>query len=290
MQKHSMTKIAKGVFWIHRPQLSIMAFLISIAGIFLAGGFDLVLMLEVGFLFWFIQCLAHPINDYFDRKSDETGRPSAPIPAKLLTLKQAKIIIGLDYITAAILIIIIPLNLTVKIFATIALFHTYIFSAPPVHATAKGILASIVLATAFITTFLGGWVAASGWRYDPILIPLSLLIGSTHMTAKNIADIIDVHSDKRSGRVTLPMQIGVKKSFYVAAFFGIFTIFLFFLSDFFCRMNVLYLATGAIGSIITFLCLFYFQKDFGKVTGRKYFEISTLPTFIFPIAIILGSI
>ncbi len=290
MQEYDMKKIAKGVIWIHRPQLSVMAFLISIAGISLAGVFDLVLMLKVGLLFWFIQCVAHPINDYIDRESDKTGRPSAPIPAKLLTLKQVKIIIGLDYIIAVLLILIIPLNLPAKIFATIALIYTYIFSAPPIQTNTRGILASITLATVVIIAFLGGWTAAVGWRYDPILIPMSLLIGSPHMTAKNVADIIDMGSDKKSGRITLPMQIGVKKSFYIAAFFGLFAIFLFFLAYFVGRMNIFYLIVGIIGSIITLLCLFYFQKDFGKVTGRKYFEISTLPTLIFPIGIILGSI
>jgi len=290
MKKHDIKKIAKGVFWIHRPQLSVMAFLISIAGISLAGGFDPVLMLEVGLLFWFIQCIAHPINDYTDRESDKTGRPTAPIPMGLLTLTQVKVIIGLDYTIAAILILIMPLNLPVKIFAAIAVVHTYIFSAPHIRTNARGILASLTVASAVIVAFIGGWAAAVGWKHAPVLVLLSLHIGSTHMTAKNVADIIDMHSDKKSGRVTLPMQIGIKKSFYVAAFFGAFAVFLFFLASFFSRVNLLYWVAGTLGSIITFLCLFYFQKDFGKVTGRKYFEISTLPTFIFPIGIILGFI
>jgi geranylgeranylglycerol-phosphate geranylgeranyltransferase len=290
MQKHDMKKIAKGVFWIHRPQLSVMAFLISIAGISLAGRFDLVLMLEVGLLFWFIQCIAHPINDYIDRESDKIGRPDAPIPMKILTLRQVKIIIGLDYIIAAILILILPLNFPAKFFATIFFIHAYIFSAPPVHATARGILANIILATAFVTTFIGGWTAAVGWKYEPILIPLSLIIFSINIGGRNVTDTIDINSDKRSGRNTLPMQIGVKKSFYMSVFFGLFTIFLLFSTWFFDRMNILYLVTAMINSIIILLCLFYFQKDFGKRTGRKYFKIVILPLFIVPIGIILGSI
>ena len=295
MQKHDIKKIAKGVFWIHRPQLAVASFLFSITGISLAGGFDLVLMLKVGFLFWVLHCIAHPINDYIDRESDKIGRPDAPIPRKMLTLKQVKIIIVLDYIIAAILILIIPLNLPAKIFATIFLAHTYIFSAPPVHATARGILASIVMATSFVTAFIGGWTAAVGWRYEPILILLSLLIGSMSMSAKNVVDIIDMGSDKKSGRNTLPMQIGVNKAFYISAFFGLFTIFLFFLTYFFGRMNIFYLIAGIIGSLITLLGVFNFQKDYGKVTRmeamrRKYYRIVMLPTFIFLIGIILGSI
>lgn len=290
MQKHDIKKIAKGVLWIHRPHLAVIGVLTSIAGISLAGKFDLILMLEVGLLFAFLHAIAHPINDYIDRESDKIGRPDAPIPAKLLTLKQVKIIIGLDYIIAVLLISTIPLNLPAKIFATIFLIHTYIFSAPPVHATARGILAGIVLSTAFVTAFIGGWTAAVGWRYEPILIPLSLIIFSMNIGGKNVADIIDMNSDKRSGRNTLPMQIGVKKSFYMSVFFGLFTIFLLFSTCFFGRMNILYLVAAMISSIITLLCLFYFQKDFGKRTGRKYFGIVMLPIFIFPIGIILGSI
>ena len=295
MKKHDMKKIAKGVFWIHRPQFTLTSFLFSIVGISLAGMFDLILMLKVGLLFAFLHSIAHPINDYMDRESDKIGRPDAPIPMKMLTLKQVKIIIGLDYIIAAILILIIPLNLPAKICATIFLIHTYIFSAPPVHATARGILASIILATAMVTAFIGGWTAAVGWRYEPTLILLSLLIGSMSMSAKNVVDIIDMGSDKKSGRNTLPMQIGVKKSFYIAAFFGLFTIFLFFLTYFVGRMNIFYLIAGIIGSLITLLGVFNFQKDYGKVTRmeamrRKYYRIVMSPTFIFPIAIILGSI
>lgn len=288
--KRDMKKIAKGVFWIHRPHFAIIGFLTAIAGIFLAGVFDLILMLEVGLLFWFLHAIAHPINDYIDRESDKIGRPNAPIPMKMLTLKQVKIIIGLDYIIAAILILILPLNFPAKIFAAIFLLHAYFFSAPPIHATAKGILASITLSTAFATAFIGGWAAAAGWRYEPVLISLSLLIGSLNMTAKNVVDILDVGSDKKSGRITLPMQIGVKKTFYIAAFFGLFTIFSFSLAYFVGSMNIFYLIVGVIGSIIVLLGLFNFQKDYGKVKGRKYYGIFLLPTFIFPIAIILGSI
>lgn len=291
MQRYDMKKIAKGVIWIHRSQFTLMAFLTSIAGVSLAGMFDLILMLKVGLLFMFLHNVAHPLNDYIDRESDKIARPTAPIPAKLLTLKQVKIIIGLDYIIAVILILTIPLNLPAKIFATIALILTYVFSAPPIRANARGILASITVATAFVIAFIGGWTAAMGWRYEPILIPLSLLIGSTHMMAKNVVDILDVDSDKKSGRLTLPMRIGVMKSFFIAAFFGLFTIFLFFLTYFVGSMNIFYLIVGIIGSIIILLGLPKFQKDYGKVMGREYYyKIFCSQPIIFPIGIILGII
>jgi len=295
MQKHDIKKIAKGVLLIHRPQFSILAFLLSIAGISLAGKFDLTLMLEVGLLFSFLHCIAHPINDYIDRESDKIGRPDAPIPKKMLTLRQVKIIVILDYIIAVILILIIPLNFPAKIFATIFLIHTYIFSAPPVHATARGIFASIVLATAFTTIFIGGWAAAVGWRYEPILIPLSLLILFTEMMAKNIADIVDVDSDKKSGRNTLPMQVGIRKAFYISAFFALFAVFLFFSVYFFGRMNIFYLITCIIAFIITLLGLFNFQKEYSKVTRigvirEKYYKIFAFLMLLPPIAIILSSI
>ncbi len=294
MQKHDIKKIAKGAFWIHRPQFAIIAFLTAIAGISLAGKFDLILMLEVGLLFSFLHFIAHPINDYIDRESDKIGRPDAPIPRKMLTLKQVKIIIGLDYIIAAILILIMPLNLPAKICAIIFFIHTYIFSAPPVHATARGILASIVLAIAFTTAFIGGWVATVGWKYEPILILLSLVIFFTEMTAKNIVDIIDVDSDKKSGRNTLPMRVGVKKAFYISAFSGLFAIFFFFLAFFVGSMNIFYLITGIIAFIVTVLGLFNFQKDYAKVmkleVRKKYYVIFVILLLLFPIAIILGSI
>ncbi len=294
MQKHDIKKIAKGVVLIHRPQFSIVTSLISIAGISLAGMFDLTLMLEVGLLFAFLHCIAHTVNDYVDRESDKIGRSDAPIPMKMLTLKQVKITIGLDYIIGAILILIIPLNLPAKIFATIFLIHTYIFSAPPVHATARGIWAGIIMGTAFASVFIGGWTAVVGWRYEPILLILSLLIFFTVMTSKIIADIIDVGSDKRSGRNTLPMQIGVKKTIYISAFTELFAIFLFFSAYFVGRMNIFFLIACIIAFILTLLGLFNFQKDYGKVSGevlrKRYYGIFISITVLSCIAIILGSI
>lgn len=294
MQKHDIKKIAKGVLLIHRPQFTIVAFLISIAGISLAGMFDLNLMLVVGLLFAYLHSIAHPINDYVDRESDKIGRPTAPIPKKMLTLKQVKIIIGLDFIVGAILILIIPLNIPAKIFATIFLFNSYIFSGPPVHATARGVLASIVMATAFTSALIGGWTAVVGWRYEPILPVLSLLIFFTVVTSKIIADIIDVGSDKRSGRNTLPMQIGVKKTIYISAFTELFAMFLFFLGYFIGRMNIFFLIICTIAFIFTILGLFNFQKDYGKVSGevlrKRYYGIFIFIIVLAPIAIIFGSI
>ncbi|KXA92129.1 hypothetical protein AKJ66_04660 [candidate division MSBL1 archaeon SCGC-AAA259E22] len=74
----------KGVFWIHRPHFALMGFITSVAGVSLAGMFNLALILKIGLLFWFLHSIAHPINDYIDRESDKIGRPNAPIPAKLV--------------------------------------------------------------------------------------------------------------------------------------------------------------------------------------------------------------
>lgn len=270
--------------------MALMGFVTSIAGVSLAGVFNLTLMLKIGLLFWFLHCIAHPINDYTDRGSDEIGRPNAPIPAGLLTLRQVRVIIYLDYVVAVILILILPLDLLTRILATIFLMMTFILSAPPIHTNARGILASVTVATAFVVAFIGGWVEAIGEGHVSLLIPPSLLIGSTHMMGKTIVDIVDIESDELSGRNTLPMQVGIKKSFYIAVLFGMLIVFLYVLTCFTGHLNIIYVFLGAVGSIITLIGLFRFREDYGKVLGRKYYGIFTLPIFIFPIAIILGSI
>ncbi|KXA92876.1 hypothetical protein AKJ66_03360 [candidate division MSBL1 archaeon SCGC-AAA259E22] len=196
----------------------------------------------------------------------------------------------MDYIIAVLLILILPLNVLTRILATIFLVITFIFSAPPIHTNARGILASITIAIAFIIAFLGGWTEVVGKGFEVLLIPLSFLIGSTHIMAKIVVDIVDIDSDKRSGRNTLPMQIGIKRSFYIATVFGLLIVFMYLLTYFIGNLNIIYLFLGGIGSVITLIGLFRFREDYGRELGREYYKIVTLPTYIFPIAIILGSV
>ncbi|MDY6964932.1 MAG: UbiA family prenyltransferase [Halobacteriota archaeon] len=289
------TEKIKGIIILERPQYSLLALLCAIAGFFLASrgdtrNIDVSLMLGVAFLFWFGNCVAHPINDYFDRDADKYGRPGAPLPAGLLSLEEVKIIAILHYIIAIILIAIIPPNWACRMMAIIALFFTYAYSATPFRLAARGILGNLTVAVVYSITVIGGWTAAVGWEYETLLSIAAVFVGALCMVAKITVDIVDVKGDKESGRVTLPMQVGASNAFNVAASFAIFEFILYSIMYPLGDMNLLYLPIGVIGMAITSFALLNLRRDFGEETGRRYTDMLVLPIFIFLIGIIVGSI
>ncbi|MDY6964933.1 MAG: UbiA family prenyltransferase [Halobacteriota archaeon] len=285
----------KGIIILERPQYSLLALLCATAGIFLAsreniGNIDVILLLKVAFLFWFLNCVAHPINDYYDREADKHGRPNAPIPADLLSLDEVKAIAIINYVIAIVLIAIIPPNWACRTMAIVGLFFTYSYSAPPFRLAARGILGDLTVAAAESIAFIGGWTAVVGWRYETVSLVVALMIGTLCMVGKTAVDIVDVKGDKESGRVTLPMQIGIINTFNIAVSFAIFEVLLFLIIYPLDGMNLLYLPIGLIGLVVTFMALFNLRKDFGEETGRRYTDMLVLPIFIFLIGVIVGSI
>ena len=287
----------KAVIAIERPQYAIAALLSVVAGIFLAsrgniGDLSVVLVLKMGILFWFINCVAHPINDYFDRDADKTGRPNAPISSGILSLGEVRIIVILNYIIAFILIAVLPPNFESQAFALLGLFLTYIYSAPPFRTAGRSILGPLSVSGVLLIPFLSGWLAINGWKYEPVLITVMLVFVLFVVAQRMVADIADMTGDKKYGRLTVPIQIGADKSFSLAFFSDIFAFSLFFIGFILGQgqINLLYIPFGAIAAVMTFSALINFKKDFREESARKISEMMMLPLFICIIGVIVGSI
>lgn len=285
------TKI-KAILVLERPHMSILGSACVVAGIFLAslGNIDLILLLKMTFLFWVLNTVAHPINDYFDREADKTGRPNTPIPRGELSLNEVKIIIILNYIFAIACIAILPPNWESRTFAIFGLILTIVYSASPFRLVGRGILGNFALSGAGIFPLWSGWTAVNGFRFDPIILLVTLVYLFFAVGLKLIIDTPDIAGDKRAGRKTVPIQIGPKKSFKLALNLIIFAMILFFSAFFLRILNIFYIILGVISTIVIYFALTNFKKDFGIESKRKYSEMLMIPFFILTIGFVIGSI
>lgn len=127
-----------------------------------------------------------------------------------------------------------------------------------------------------------------GWEYSHALLILSLIVTLATVAGKNVADIGDIEDDRESGRLTLPMQIGSERTYYLSVGLASFMIFLVPSLYLIGNLNQFYLLIGIIATCIMFLALLNFRRDFSK--GRIYSYIILSQIFLLLIATMVGSI
>ena len=282
---------------LERPQFSLMSFLAACGGMIFAykGIPDIVSLIGVGFIFWFLNNVAHPTNDYFDREIDKYARPDAPIPSGDVTPEEAKRDMILHYIIAPVLIILIAKLLPVKTLPliTVAFFGlalTVIYSVPPISTRKRGILKNMTIGLTFPTVFFGGWVAVKGWSdsIEPFIIVsvyFFLLISESLQ-----ADIHDMIGEKKFGYKTLPVRIGIRNTSNVSFVMGVISASLIPIPALMNWVNRYYMILGA---FVMFWIIFLHLKsriDFDPEKGRGYHQKLLIGIPIYTIAIIIGSV
>ena len=272
--------------------MAVLALVPAAAGVILAsrGNVDVLLTLKMTFLYWFLCCVSHPINDYYDLEADKTGKPKAPLVTGAISLNEAKIIIAINYIIGLILMLTIPPNSASMMFAAFMLTITWAYSAPPFRFAGRGIYGNIFLSGAVLFPFLGGWTAVNGWALDPVLLIITPMFIFYIVALKTILDMVDVDGDRRSDRKTIPLQIGVERSLDFAIYFTAFAVIAFLAIYFTGIMNILYIPIGILAAVISFVALRNLNGDYGRESGRKYSEMFMLPLFLFSVGFMVGGI
>ena len=282
---------------LERPQYSIIMFLTACGGMMAAyqGVPRVIDLIGVGFLFWFILNTAHPVNDYFDREVDKLARPEAPLPKGDLTPEEAKKSIILHYILVPLLIILIVPLLSVKtyplmIVAFFGLLLGFIYSAPPIRTRKRGIFKDITVGLAPSTTFLGGWVAVRAWNIDTEFFVLVSVYFFLLVCSQMLADIHDMKGEITAEWKTLPVQIGVKKTFYFSLVIGILATVSVSIPIFLSWFNEYYTIIGTV--LILWILSIYIRAflNFDPEKGRVWNENLLMGVFIYSIAIIVGSL
>jgi len=282
---------------LERPQFSIMGFLAACAGMMAAykGVPEISSILGVGFLFYVIQNVAAPTNDYFDREIDKYARPDAPIPSGDLSPEEAKKDVILHYIFVPLLIIIIANTLPVEttplmIVAFFGLALTAIYSVPPIRMRKRGILKNITVGIALPTAFLGGWVAIRGWSVSTEFLVLVSVYFFFQISETLLADIHDMIGEKRVGCRTLPVRIGIKNSFNVSSFMGILSALIIPVPIIMGWFNRYYTVLGLFIMFWIIFLLLKYRINFHPEKGRVYHEKLIIGAPLYTIAIILGSV
>lgn len=295
-QNRSFSTMLKGIIILERLQYSFLCCLIALAGVFIAtegsiSELNYWVPIKVCFLFLIVNSTAHPINDYFDRKADIIGRKNAPIPSGMLTIKQVKIVIIMNYVIALPLIFILSPNPFTVIFALLHLLSGVIYSAPPLRMCKRAIggFATIAIG-ALMMPLLGGWSSVANGKYDHVLLFLCGGYLFILITQRMVADIADMSGDKRSGRMTVPLVFGKSTTFRIGIATTIGGILLFFGAYFVSDLNISYLLIWGLSSFILISTLIKYKKEENEAIARQYSEKLMLPLIIFTIGIIMGAI
>ncbi|HEC95847.1 MAG TPA: hypothetical protein ENI50_02370, partial [Euryarchaeota archaeon] len=264
---------------LERPQFSIISFLAACAGMMAAykGIPDIGSLLGVGFLFWFLNNVAHPTNDYFDREIDKYARPDAPIPSGDLSPEEAKKDMILHYIIAPPLIILIAKALPVEtiplmIVAFFGLALTAIYSVPPIRTKKRGILKNITTTLALPIVFFGGWVAVRGWSISIEPLILVSVIFFLIISESLLADIHDMIGEKRVGCRTLPVRIGIKNTSNLSFFMGILSVLVIPIPIIMGWLNRYYTVLGAFVMFWIIFLLLKYRINFDPEKGRGYHQ------------------
>jgi len=252
-------------------------------------------LLAVGFLFWFLNNVAHPTNDYFDREIDKYARPDAPIPSGDISPEEAKKDAILHYIITPPLIILIANTLPVEtipliIVAFFGLALGAVYSIPPINTRKRGILKNITIGLTFPTAFLGGWVAVKGWSIGIELLVLISVYFFLLISESLLADIHDIIGEKRLGYKTLPVKIGIKNTSNLSFCMGILSALIIPIPFVVGWFNKYYVVLGA---FVMFWIIFLHLKcriNFDPEKGRGYHQKLLIGIPLYIIAIIIGSV
>jgi len=282
---------------LERPQFSVISFLAACAGMIAAykGVPNIASLIGIGFLFWFLNNVAHPTNDYFDREIDKYARPDAPIPSGDISPEEAKKDMILHYIIAPPLIILIAKALPVEtiplmIVAFFGLALGAIYSVPPINTRKRGILKNITIGLTFPTAFLGGWVAIEGWSITVKPLILISVYFFLLISESLLADIHDIVGEKRFGYKTLPVRIGIKNTSNLSFFMGILSALIIPIPFVMGCFNKYYMVLGA---FVMFWIIFLHLKcriNFDPEKGRGYHQKLLIGIPLYIIAIIIGSV
>lgn len=184
--------------------------IITFASIFVAGLICSKSQNDLSYVFYaaiagaLVGSAGNVINDFFDIEIDKINRPSRPLPAKKITVKEALILYFILNMLGIILAIEINiLSIIIVVFSIVTIFF-YSYN-----------LKKIPLVGNFVVSFFTGLAfvfggAAVGNISDSIIPAVFAFL--INMIREIIKDIEDIDGDVKSGVITFPAKYGINKS------------------------------------------------------------------------------
>ncbi len=184
-------------------------------------------LLVAGFSAAFIGMSAFIVNDLFDLKADKINkRKDKPLVTGRISTDMAWLLFAL------LLLIGVFLSFTISTECVfIALLFVFLSITYAIGLKAVPFVGNILIASSMAVPFIYGSLAVN--TLHPAVLWLSLLAFLMGVGREIIGSIRDMEGDKKQGRKTLPIIIGLKKSSVIAVFFMlsavVFSFFPFFL-------------------------------------------------------------
>lgn len=204
-------KISATLALIRFPATIITAGLVGLFATFtMHGSLNPPIILIAFFAYFFISGSGFVINDYFDIDIDSINKPSRPLPAGLISKREALYIYVLMFIGS----IILSLRVN-SLFATIAIPNAVLNSIYSVYFKRYGgILANIIMGIYAALVVLSGISISGSLSITAVGYATSLFLYM--VGAQIIMGIEDIKGDSLNGARTLPVTIGLEKSMVIA--------------------------------------------------------------------------
>ena len=160
-------------------------------------------------------------NDVTDLESDKVNRPHKPLSTGIIKIKTA-FITGIVLMILSIIVVLLinikdkgTLNWSCAIFTIILVIIGLYYN---IYGKQHGIFGNIAVAFGVGSIPFWGSIAVLP-NYYILMLPLALAIFVQEIGREIMVTAGDLEGDKKAGFKTLPVQIGRKKSMYVALFF-----------------------------------------------------------------------
>ncbi len=166
---------------------------------------------------WLTTNIGNFINDYYDAKSDEIGRPNAPLASGVISRGLAKSVLIVEYLISCLLLFFIALAtgcLLLFSLGIVPLICTYVYSVPPFKTKDKGAAGPLTISIAYMSVTLGGWALASELNLEAIKLGLFLAILMLGIGFSK--DFMHIEADRGFSN-TPPIVYGVRRTATIAA-------------------------------------------------------------------------
>jgi 4-hydroxybenzoate polyprenyltransferase len=154
------------------------------------------------------------LNQIYDLEIDRVNKPKRPLPAGMLTIREAWLFTAVTYAIALVLAWLIAPGGRRECFWIVlaAVVCTYLYSVPPLRTKRLGIWANVTIAVP-----RGLLLKVAGWSTVKTVIGLEpwyigAIFGLFLLGASTTKDFADMEGDRRGGCRTLPIQYGVTRA------------------------------------------------------------------------------
>jgi geranylgeranylglycerol-phosphate geranylgeranyltransferase len=166
----------------------------------------------LGFLsVFFISAVALILNDVFDIETDRINTPHRPLPAGLVTVREA---VGLAiFVTALGLAAAFILSISALVVALLAWVVGFLYNG---RFKKAGLFGNLMVSTSVGMTFIFGGVSV-GKPFELVVWLFAALAFLINLGEEIAADAMDLEGDRETGSRSLPVMIGREPALRVSA-------------------------------------------------------------------------